>query len=187
MEEEKASSPPPSSSTTSPSSPTTSSSSSSSSSSPPPAPGKTSADYYFDSYSHFGIHEEMLKDAVRTKTYMRAITLNRHLFAGKTVLDVGCGTAILSMFAAQAGAAHVYGVDMASIVVQAREIVAENGFADRITLIQGKIEEVELPVPSVDIIISEWMGYLPHCSAAAAHCCPRLTLSPSVRPRLFVS
>jgi hypothetical protein len=25
----------------------------------------TSKDYYFDSYSHFGIHEEMLKDQVR--------------------------------------------------------------------------------------------------------------------------
>ena len=28
-----------------------------------------------------------------------------------------------------------------------------------ITLIKGKVEEVELPVPKVDIIISEWMGY----------------------------
>lgn len=28
-----------------------------------------------------------------------------------------------------------------------------------ITLIKGKIEEVELPVDKVDIIISEWMGY----------------------------
>ena len=33
----------------------------------------TSADYYFDSYSHFGIHEEMLKDEVRTKSYQNAI------------------------------------------------------------------------------------------------------------------
>ena len=33
----------------------------------------TSADYYFDSYSHFGIHEEMLKDDVRTRSYMNAI------------------------------------------------------------------------------------------------------------------
>jgi hypothetical protein len=33
----------------------------------------TSADYYFDSYSHFGIHEEMLKDEVRTRSYMNAI------------------------------------------------------------------------------------------------------------------
>jgi len=30
---------------------------------------------------------------------------------------------------------------------------------DRITLIKGKVEEVELPVEKVDIIISEWMGY----------------------------
>ena len=35
----------------------------------------TSADYYFNSYAHFGIHEEMLKDTVRTKTYMRCVRL----------------------------------------------------------------------------------------------------------------
>jgi hypothetical protein len=29
----------------------------------------------------------------------------------------------------------------------------------KITLIRGKLEEVELPVPKVDIIVSEWMGY----------------------------
>ena len=29
----------------------------------------TAKDYYFDSYAHFGIHEEMLKDEVRTKAY----------------------------------------------------------------------------------------------------------------------
>ena len=52
----------------------------------------TSADYYFDSYSHFAIHEEMLKDEVRTRSYMNAIERNRHLFKDKIVLDVGCGT-----------------------------------------------------------------------------------------------
>lgn len=30
---------------------------------------------------------------------------------------------------------------------------------DRITFLKGKVEEVKLPVDSVDIIISEWMGY----------------------------
>lgn len=28
-----------------------------------------------------------------------------------------------------------------------------------VTIIKGKVEEVELPVDHVDIIISEWMGY----------------------------
>ena len=119
----------------------------------------TSKDYYFDSYSHYGIHEEMLKDTVRTKTYMHAILNNPQVFKDKIVLDVGCGTGILSMFAAKAGAKHVYGIDCSGIVKQAKEIVSKNGFDDVITIIQGKVEEVVLPVDKVDIIISEWMGY----------------------------
>ncbi|PVU94807.1 hypothetical protein BB559_002914 [Furculomyces boomerangus] len=119
----------------------------------------TSKDYYFDSYAHFGIHEEMLKDKVRTLSYRNAIIQNKHLFKDKIVLDVGCGTGILSMFASQAGAKHVIGVDMSNIIDKAKLIIKENGFSDKITLIKGKMEEVELPYPTVDIIISEWMGY----------------------------
>merc|ERR1719244_958015 len=84
---------------------------------------------------------------------------NKHLFKGKVVLDVGCGTGILSMFAAKAGAAKVIGVDMSSIVEHAKTIVKDNGLDKDITLIKGKVEEVDLPVEKVDIIISEWMGY----------------------------
>merc|ERR1711910_181936 len=119
----------------------------------------TSKDYYFDSYAHFGIHEEMLKDEVRTLTYRNSMYHNKHLFKDKIVLDVGCGTGILSMFAAKAGAKHVYGVDMSGIVEQARTIVSQNGLADNVTIIRGKIEEIQLPVEKVDVIISEWMGY----------------------------
>jgi len=75
------------------------------------------------------------------------------------VLDIGCGTGVLSIFAARAGAKHVYGIDNADIVHYAREIVNVNGFKDTITILQGKVEEVDLPVEKVDIIISEWMGY----------------------------
>ncbi|VDB95927.1 unnamed protein product [Peniophora sp. CBMAI 1063] len=119
----------------------------------------TSRDYYADSYAHFGIHEEMLKDTVRTGTYRAAIIQNPHLFKGKTVLDVGCGTGILSMFAAKAGAEHVVGIDMSNIIDQAAKIVEANGFKDKITLVKGKLEEAELPIKQFDIIISEWMGY----------------------------
>jgi protein arginine N-methyltransferase 1 len=59
----------------------------------------------------------------------------------------------------KAGAKHVIGVDMSTIIEKAREIVKVNGMSDKITLLQGKMEEVELPFPKVDIIISEWMGY----------------------------
>lgn len=48
---------------------------------------------------------------------------------------------------------------MSTIIFKAKEIVAKNGLSDKITLIQGKMEEIELPFPKVDIIISEWMGY----------------------------
>jgi len=120
---------------------------------------KTAADYYFDSYSHFGIHEEMLKDKVRTNTYRKSILDNKHLFKNKIVLDVGCGTGILSMFASNAGAKHVFGVDCADIANSAKKIIIENGFEGKITIIKGKLEEIDLPVDKVDIIISEWMGY----------------------------
>lgn len=48
---------------------------------------------------------------------------------------------------------------MSNIINQARIIVKDNGLDDKVTLIQGKMEEVVLPVDKVDIIISEWMGY----------------------------
>lgn len=118
----------------------------------------TSSDYYFNSYAHFGIHEEMLKDDVRTRSYLRAITNNPHLFEGKTVMDVGCGTGVLSIFAAKAGAKKVYAVECSKIVDQARLIVQANGFSDVIEIKETKVEDMELP-EKVDVIISEWMGY----------------------------
>lgn len=115
--------------------------------------------YYFDSYSHVGIHYEMLTDRVRTEAYRNAILNNAHLYKDKIVLDVGCGTGILSMFAAQAGAAQVIGIDCSEFGHIAQQIVEANGFASKINILKGRVEDVKLPVDHVDIIISEWMGY----------------------------
>ncbi|KAJ3262605.1 hypothetical protein HK103_000134 [Boothiomyces macroporosus] len=101
--------------------------------------------YYFDSYTGTDIHETMLKDTVRTEGYRDFIYGNKLYFKDKIVLDVGCGTGILSMFAAKAGAKKVYAVDNSQVIVRAREIVKENGLDHIITFFQGKIEEIELP------------------------------------------
>uniref|UniRef100_A0A672GYX5 type I protein arginine methyltransferase n=1 Tax=Salarias fasciatus TaxID=181472 RepID=A0A672GYX5_SALFA len=114
---------------------------------------------YFSSYGHYSIHEEMLKDKVRTESYRDFMYRNPELFKDKVVLDVGCGTGILSMFAARAGAKKVIAVDQSEIIYQAMDIVRSNQLEDKITLIKGRIEDIELPVEKVDIIISEWMGY----------------------------
>ena len=47
---------------------------------------------------------------------------NESAFRDKLVLDLGCGTGILSMFAVKAGARHVYAVDMSDVIYQAMDI-----------------------------------------------------------------
>jgi type I protein arginine methyltransferase len=77
----------------------------------------------------------MLKDTVRTDAYRDFIYENKNLFAGKVVLDVGCGTGILSMFCARAGAKNVIAVDNSDIINKAREIIFENKLGDVITYV----------------------------------------------------
>ena len=122
--------------------------------------------YYFSSYSHTGIHETMLRDTVRTAAYEEAILSNADsLFRDKVVLDIGCGTGVLSLFCAKAGAKEVIAVDNSDIIKQAREIVELNGYSHVVTCVRGKCEDLiannALPLngKTVDIIVSEWMGY----------------------------
>ena len=60
----------------------------------------------------------MIKDKIRTESYKNAIDYNADVFKDKIVLDIGCGTGILSIFAAKAGAFHVYGIEKADIANQ---------------------------------------------------------------------
>ena len=101
----------------------------------------------------------MLEDHVRTGAYMAAIEGNAAAFKDKVVLDVGAGSGILALFAARAGARRVYAVEATPMAKHAATLVAGAGLSDVIEVIQGTVESVDLP-EKVDIIVSEWMGYL---------------------------
>lgn len=64
-----------------------------------------------------------MQDEVRTETYKLFFEKNSDLFKDKVVLDIGCGTGILSLFAATAGAKQVIGVDQSDIVYKAMDII----------------------------------------------------------------
>lgn len=93
---------------------------------------------------------------MRTASYKKAIsdTVN-----GKSVLDVGCGSGVLSCFAAEAGAKEVVAVDKADIIDYAHEIAIENMLGDKIRFIHTDLDQADLAIDKVDVIISEWMGY----------------------------
>ncbi|TFK70555.1 protein arginine N-methyltransferase [Pluteus cervinus] len=128
---------------------------------PTAPPSRDDDTHYFDSYAANDIHAVMIQDKVRTSTYANFIQTHPGLFNDATVLDVGCGTGILSLFAAQAGAKRVIAVDASDIAEKAEKIVKANGFEGTITVVRGKVEDITLPdgIEKVDIIVSEWMGY----------------------------
>ena len=114
---------------------------------------------YFEGYMKPSVHQVMLADAPRNAAYRRAVESLRGQMEGRTVLDVGCGTGLLAMMAARhGGAARVYAVEASPLAAIAREIVAANNLDHIITVIHGRIEDIELP-EQVDFIISEWMGF----------------------------
>ncbi|XP_013187645.2 uncharacterized protein LOC106132695 [Amyelois transitella] len=115
---------------------------------------------YFTSYENLEIHKLMIEDSPRTEAYKEAIFNNKDFFKDKVVMDVGCGTGILSIFCAQAGAKKVYAVEASNLAHLAMEIVKENNFGDVIEVIHSKVEDVVLPENTkVDAIVSEWMGF----------------------------
>lgn len=113
---------------------------------------------YFSSYAHFGIHYDMLSDKVRTESYRDAILNNKDTIKDKVILDLGCGTGILSMFSATAGAKTVYALDQSEVIYHAMDIIRENNLENTIKTVKGRLENTKLP-DKVDIIVSEWMGY----------------------------
>mmetsp|Transcript_10998 Transcript_10998/g.16633 ORF Transcript_10998/g.16633 Transcript_10998/m.16633 type:complete len:457 (+) Transcript_10998:501-1871(+) len=127
---------------------------------------------YFCSYAQLYHQKQMLADHNRMAAYHSAIMGNADVFKDKVVMDVGTGSGILAVWAAQAGAKRVYAVEYTNMAAHAKSLMEANGVADIVTVIQGAVEDIELPFEEhnlqpesdskhqvVDIIISEWMGY----------------------------
>jgi len=76
---------------------------------------------------------------------------------GDLVVDLGAGTGLLSFFPLQAGARHVYAIEMSPIACAAAELIDANGFRDRITLLRKKSKRVSLP-ERCDVLITETLS-----------------------------
>tara|TARA_R110001599_G_scaffold353826_1_gene599246 strand:+ start:19050 stop:20081 length:1032 start_codon:yes stop_codon:yes gene_type:complete len=111
---------------------------------------------YRMSYRDVAMHKVMLQDVVRTDAYAKSI--REVVRPEHSVLDFGCGTGILAMFAARAGAGKVIAVDRSPFIKTAKEIAIRNNF-DNIDFYHDDHQSLQLE-EKVDVIVSEWMG---HC------------------------
>lgn len=121
------------------------------------------------SYRDVAMHKVMLQDIVRTEAYEKSI--NEVVKPQHTVLDFGCGSGVLSMFAARAKAAKVIAVDRSPFIKNAQHIALANGFTN-ISFYHDDHNSLQLD-EKVDVLVSEWMG---HCLFYEAMLEPLLTV-----------
>jgi protein arginine N-methyltransferase 1 len=98
----------------------------------------------------FEYHLDMLADRARLDAFDRAI--RAAVKPGDVVVDLGCGTGILSLFACRAGARHVYALDDGEVGALAHEVFRANGVADRVTLIRKRSTQALAP-ERADVLI----------------------------------
>ncbi|CAK8985527.1 unnamed protein product [Durusdinium trenchii] len=123
----------------------------------------SSADYYFESYNHYGVHEDIFQDGVTIQAFQQAILQNSHMFEGKVVLEVSSGLGLCSLWAAKAGARKVIALETHEELVELSRRAAElNGYSEVIDVVCGKPSSIkQLPggVEAVDIIVCVFMGF----------------------------
>lgn len=100
-------------------------------------------------------HRQYLADRPRLAAFEAA--LKELVRPDHVVLDLASGSGILGMLAARAGARHVYSVEYGGMTQVAREVCRANGFADRITCIQGLSTQIELP-QLADLLVADQIG-----------------------------
>ncbi|PIQ38399.1 MAG: hypothetical protein COW59_01925 [Lysobacterales bacterium CG17_big_fil_post_rev_8_21_14_2_50_64_11] len=91
-------------------------------------------------------HFPMVSDGPRNVRYQQALCAA--IDHDSVVLDVGAGTGLLSMMAARAGARHVIACESNPAMAEvAREIIAHNGMADKITVLAKSSFQID---PRID-------------------------------------
>jgi protein arginine N-methyltransferase 1 len=96
-------------------------------------------------------HRDLLSDTDTQRRFRKAI--RTAVREGDVVLDLGAGTGVHAIFACEAGAARVYAVESDRIIDLAREIVERNGYRDRVTFVEGRSTEIDLP-ERVDLLVA---------------------------------
>lgn len=137
-------------------------------------------------------HFPMLNDADRNDAYDKA--LRAVVGEDQLVLDIGTGSGLLAMMAARAGAKRVIGCEVVeSIAGKAKEIVAVNGFEDRVTVINKSSDSLrlgeDLPHPA-DVLVAEVfdVGLIGEGALRSIHQAKQTLLKPNatIIPRLAV-
>lgn len=72
-------------------------------------------------------------------------------FAGKQVLDLGCGYGWHCAYAAEHGAAHVTGVDLSEKML---EVARQKASFPQVEYLHAAIEDVDFPPESFDVVFS---------------------------------
>jgi type I protein arginine methyltransferase len=103
-------------------------------------------------------YDGMRDDHARTGAYREAITAAAQ---GKVIIDLGTGAlALLAIFAAEAGAKHVYAIEVQPVAAAAaRRTINEAGLSDRITVIEGFSTDPHVVLPEkADLLVHELIG-----------------------------
>ena len=102
---------------------------------------------FFEKYSHMSRSEQGLQGAGEWLTLAPLLPA----FAGKRVLDLGCGYGWHCAYAADQGAASVIGVDLSAKML---ETARQKNARPQVQYQQGAIEDAAFPDGSFDVVLS---------------------------------
>lgn len=126
-------------------------------------------------------HARLLADLDRTRGLVDFLA--RHA-PGRRVVEIGCGTGLLSCIAARMGATSVVGIEPTRRHVDAKRLVQASGLQDKVRILHGRVEDFE-PSPA-DLVFSELLnadpfaeGVVPAMRAGAGWLAPGGLLAPA--------